>query len=142
MKFLALLLVFGCVSHDTPEPHKIYISSTIDGLFEMYSFYGKDSVGYLMTKKYPGVEYDFFGEKNITLYKNKFAKRKDVDNYKYLQKGDSIFIDRSDKFLTIICSGILKENKMVLSTTISIINKTNLSKEIVKSTPNLIYHPY
>jgi hypothetical protein len=142
MKALTAIFLFLLFLSDKPDTTKLYITQSLDGNYEIIKFYKNDSLAHLLTSKYPGIDYDFYGEKNLKWFRRDFDNVKPKDKYKYVLKGDSIFFDRSDgKMLIINSNGTFNSGKIILSTTMSVINKRG-ELEVIKNLPNQIFTPY
>jgi hypothetical protein len=142
MKALTAFFLFLLLLSDKPDTSKLYITQNLEGMIEILQFNKSDSVKYLLTKKYPKVNYDFFEEKNLKWFRTYFDTCGIIEKYKYTLKGDSIFLDRSDKVMLIVLSkGTFRNGVVKLHTTWSIVNnKANL--EVIKTIPSQIFTPY
>jgi hypothetical protein len=142
MKVLNIIFLLIFLISDKPDNSKLYIAQNLEGMIEILQFNKSDSVKYMLTKKYPEMKYDFFEERNLKWFRTYFDTSSMIEKYKYTLKGDSIFLDRSDKAMLIVLSkGTFSNGAVKLQTTWSIINnKANL--EVIKTIPSQIFTPY
>jgi hypothetical protein len=142
MKALTAFFLFLLLLSDKPDTSKLYITQSLDGNYEIIKFYKNDSLAHILTSKYPGIDYDFYGDQNLKWFRRDFDKVKPKDKYKYILKGDSISFDRSDgKMLIIYSAGTFKSGKITLTTTMSVLNNRG-ELDVIKTLPNQIFTPY
>lgn len=114
----SIALLFLSFVKENPNPEKLYIATNIDGTFDIIQFIaGKDSLIHILAKKAPGIEYDFFGEQNLSLYRKDFKFRKLGKVFKYETKNDSIFFDTGDGLIDIDNRGKFKKDILYVNCT-------------------------
>jgi len=141
---ISFLIIF--FQSETPDVSKLYIAQDIDGIFDILKFFPDDSLLVIKAQKYPNLDYDFFGEKNISSYKKNLNDRKGYfkkdKKIFYRLKGDSIFMSSSDEILVTRSEGVFRNNIFTLKTTMSLINQSTMKLEVVKTKTNQIFRPY
>ncbi len=140
MLFTAILSLFFQKEHLYLRKDVLYICPILGNKFQIFQIKTDNAVVFKVYGKYPNMEYDFFERKNLDFIREDFKKESKTN--RYTLKGDSLFIDRSDSYLTLKTFGILYKDKICMKTVYSFLNTSTNKHEVIKTEDDLVFKPY
>ncbi len=124
----------------------LYICPILGNRFEIFRVVNDSVVIYSPISKYPNMEYDFFEKRNISGIKEHFvedAKFVKENSFPYKRKGDSLFIDRSDKvMLNLITFGVINGERVFMKSLYRIFNTSTKKYDVIRTDEGLVFSPY